>query len=265
MDGDFFIRETVSPCGIGGGSRSGAAGHGLAGAPLPDPHLNVLPVDDPGKFRIHPVGEHGVQLKLGADGLQVQIGRLVDPDHGMGIAHGDAGHRPVLPGHIDLLSDHLVSQPHHGNLSRCCGGSAHINTHTGHLAPFHGEVQVLQPRLGLDDQVGLVSQPLVIDELGNAPDAVAAHGTLRAVCVVHSHPEIRHIRGIDGNQAVRSDALVAVAVLEGKTAGILHGSLGTVHIDVVVAAAVHLGKFHLKLLLSQNHSMILPLLYYAGF
>src|SRR6185436_3765621 len=100
------------------------------------------------------------------------------------------------------------------------------------------------PALGLDRDRLLPGQPVVVDVLADAADAVAAHRSLGAVGVEHDHPEVGLLRGGDQDEAVGADAGVAVADRDRQRRGIGDLLLEGVDVDVVVAGAVHLGEFH---------------------
>ncbi len=79
----------------------------------------------------------------------------------------------------------------------------------------------------------------------DAADTVAAHFAAAAVGVIHLHPHVGGGRGAQHDQAVAADTEAAIgdAAGEGPRIGRTH-PVGD-DIDVVVAAAVHLGECEL--------------------
>ena len=87
-----------------------------------------------------------------------------------------------------------------------------------------------------------VRHAVVVQVFAHAADAVAAHFTLRTVGVKNAHLRIRLVRRGDQNDAVAADAEMRLAQPDRKFLGIGDRLVKTVEIDVVVAAAVHLGE-----------------------
>ena len=109
------------------------------------------------------------------------------------------------------------------------------------------EVQGQHAPPGLDGDAVLPRQAVVVEVLGHAPDAVAAHLALGAVGIEHPHPGVGPFRGHDEDQAVGADAEVPVADGHRQAGGIGRGRLPEgLDVDVVVADPVHLGEFHRK-------------------
>ena len=183
-------------------------------------------------------------FKQGADLFDLQPIHVVAPHHRVGVAHGHAGHHPLFSAYRHRLTDDRVAHAHHRDGVRLYRGSTHVHLDPGDHAILHRQIQVLHPALGLYGDGGLVGQALVIAELGHAADAVAAHGALTAIGVVHGHAEIRLVGGADEDEPIGANAKVPVAELQRHAVWVWQGLLGTVHIDIVIAAAVHFCKFH---------------------
>ena len=69
---------------------------------------------------------------------------------------------------------------------------------------------VRMPRPVSIRSVFLAADAMVVDILGHAADAVAAHLRLGAVGVEHPHPGVGHLAGADQNQSVAADAEMPV-------------------------------------------------------
>jgi hypothetical protein len=122
---------------------------------------------------------------------------------------------------------------------------AHIDADRLDLAAGEVEVQRQHAAAGLDLQRVVARQAAVVDELGDAADAVAAHLRLAAVGVEHAHLRVGDLGAADEDEAVAADAEVAVA--HGARQGRRVGGFGLVEaidVDVVVAEAVHLHESH---------------------
>ena len=84
--------------------------------------------------------------------------------------------------------------------------------------------------------------PLLVEELGDASDRIAAHLRLGAVLIVYMHLEALSIVPGVGHHAVAPDAGVAVGVAPGKCRIVEGGVAVTIDVDVVVAQCLHLGE-----------------------
>ena len=113
------------------------------------------------------------------------------------------------------------------------------------LPDFTSRCKVNTPRPGLDAQRVVGRQAVVVDELGDAADAVAAHLRLAAVGVEHAHLRVGDLGGADEDEAVAADAEVPVADAPGELGGVGGRRLAdAIDVDVVVADAVHLVESH---------------------
>jgi hypothetical protein len=84
---------------------------------------------------------------------------------------------------------------------------------------------------------------LIIDKFTNTAATVAAHHRLRAVGIENAHTEIGNVRAPDEYQAVTADTGVKTAPLYRFYFGVSQLGARRVNIDVVVARAMHFGKF----------------------
>ena len=83
---------------------------------------------------------------------------------------------------------------------------------------------------------------LLVEELGDAADRIAAHLRLGAVLIIYVHLEALSIVPGVGHHTIAPDAGVAVGVAAGEC-GIVEGGVAvTIDIDVVVAQGLHLGE-----------------------
>ena len=199
---------------------------------------------------VHMLGEGRVVLKAGADALQIQRLHILHQRHAMGVAHGESSHLPGLALHRNGPVDHRVrSKALHRHQSRLEFGGAHLHLPDA-LAPAG---KVLDACQRLDGHL-LPGHPVLIQPLGHAADAVAAHGALAAVGVEHAHGGVGHLGGGDADQPVRPHREPPGAEQPGQLGGIVDHALQTIQINIVVAAAMHLGKFqpHAHPLLSHS-------------
>ncbi len=87
---------------------------------------------------------------------------------------------------------------------------------------------------------------MIVDILGEAADAVAAHLHLAAVGIVDLHFEVSDCRWVNRQQLIRADAEAAVAKLFGHGFQVLDVVCQTIEKDEIVARPMHLGElqFH---------------------
>ena len=79
---------------------------------------------------------------------------------------------------------------------------------------------------------------MVIDIFCNAADTVSAHGTLRAVQIVHIHLAVCNLRRADQDQTIGTNAKMTVADKFCHCGRILNSLLKTVYIYIIVSNAV---------------------------
>src|SRR5262249_43629972 len=126
------------------------------------------------------------------------------------------------------------------------------HAHLAHLAAGHLQFQGQHAAAGLDGQHRLAGDAVVVDELGYTADPISAHLRLAAVGVEHAHARVGPLRGTDEDKAVAADAEVPVADGATEGRGVLRRRIAdAIHVNVVIADAVHLRKFHLY-----SHSMV---------
>ena len=85
---------------------------------------------------------------------------------------------------------------------------------------------------------------VIIDKLAYAACGVSAHISLAAVGIEHSHSEIRLVGGHYKHKSVGTYAEMAVADDLGNSFGVSHGLLKAVHVNIIIADALHFCKFH---------------------
>ena len=186
-------------------------------------------------------------FKPRADAGQVHPGHVRHPRHAVGVAHRHAGHRPGPAAHHQLLANgRPAAKAQRGQVGGGKAGPAHLHLpHAVAAAP-----QRFDAREGLHFRL-ILHKAVLKQPLGNASDAVAAHGPLAAVGVEHAHLCVRRVAVADADEAVRPHGKVPGA--QGHRRGSrVKGKAGkAVHIDVVVAAALHFGEI-------QNHRKLPP-------
>src|SRR5262249_54438085 len=98
---------------------------------------------------------------------------------------------------------------------------------------------------GLYGQRRFRSDAMIMDELAETAQAVAAHLRLAAVGVEHPHARIGPLRGTDKDEAIRADATMSIADDLAQLGGMLwRRVMDAIDVDVVVAQPVHLPEFH---------------------
>ena len=170
-------------------------------------------------------------LHLWAQGGQVQGGGSVRLNYRVRIAHGH-GDGFVLP---------VPDGQHNGRLHH---GHAHPHRRPRRRAVPDEQGQLPLPRPGLDGEMPLVCQPLVVHVLAKAADAVAAHGPLGAVGVEHPHFEIRPLGRAHTDDAVPAHAEVPVRQAAGQLGQAVRRTGHAVDKNVIIPQTVHFGKAH---------------------
>src|SRR5512135_2223528 len=202
---------------------AGAAGPGLTRAPLPHAHFYFARAEDLDELRVHPLGKKRVVLEARSKLFQIQRIDVVEIEHAVRVAHGNAGdlvgfavdgERPVFDLTVGV----------HRNLPPLEDRLAHVD-----LDQFADDAR---PR-----------DAVVVDIFGEAADAVAAHLHLAAVGVVDLHLEIGHLRGMDGQQLIGADTEAAIAKVLGDRVQMIDILFQAVEEDKIVARPVHLGEF----------------------
>ena len=246
--GQLHLHGAVGKAGQHGGhqgrARAGAAGQGFPRAPLPNPHLQDAPVNDPNEFHIRAPGKQGMMLDHGADGGQINHLRVPHEEHGVGIAHVDAGDEPGLPHDLQAVAQHQFARQIHGDQAGVQFRRAHIRLHAGHLAVFHREPQLLQAPLGGNGQLRFIGHAPLIHVFADAADGVAAHFGFAAIGVENAHAKVRAVRGLNEHQAVGARAEMVPRHDDGHALRVRDQFFKAVDKQIIVSDAVHLGKFH---------------------
>ena len=165
----------------------------------------------------------------------------------MGIAHGDDVGLP----HCSVYSKGLP-------LKKCLGIKAlrkpdrdgagfkdrlsHIDSCATDLAVFHEKPGHLYARACFYTDHVTLGKSVLMGIPGHAAGGIAAHFGLGSVGIEDAHPDIGHVRGTDKDQSVSAYAAMPVRNDLGDFGRIINMLGKAVHVDIVVAAAVHLGK-----------------------
>ena len=127
-------------------------------------------------------------------------------------------------------------------------GFEHVNSDTIHLRAIEMEVENFDARQCQQADAAVLRQSAFVEILTDATAGVSAHHRLGSVGIENAHGEVGfgYRRTADQHQAVAADARVAVAPATGCLCRIGDGPATDVYIDIVVAAAMHLGEryFH---------------------
>ena len=165
----------------------------------------------------------------------------------MRVAHGCAGDVILVTVDDDRLVDDHVAFELYGHLLRAKRCRAHIDRNLVRLAVHRHDAARLDAALCLDIDDRLFHDAVVEEVLCDAADAVAAHETLAAVAVEHTHLSVCHIGRADEDDTVAADAVVAVGQVDGEELRRGNFVFEAVDINVVVAARRHLGERQLDL------------------
>src|ERR1700687_3770623 len=88
---------------------------------------------------------------------------------------------------------------------------------------------------------------MVINELRDASDPVAAHFRLAAVGIEHAHARVRLVGGADEDQPIRTDPEMPIADGPAQSSRIMrHRVAEAIDVDILVADAVHFGETHVS-------------------
>ena len=240
---------------------AGAAGQGFPGSPLPDPHLEHAPVDHPHELHVRPPGEQGMMLDHGPDHGHIDHLGIPHENHRVGIAHVHAGDKPGLAHDLQPMAQHQLPGQIHRDQPGVQLRRAHIRPHPGDLPVFHRKPRLLHAALGGDGKAGFIREPPLIHIFADAADGVAAHFGFAAIGVEDAHAEIRAVGRLDEHQPIRARAEMGPAHHQRQPLRILHHFFKAIHIQVIVADALHFGKPHCS---SLPFRMMLLMLCCAG-
>ena len=126
-------------------------------------------------------------------------------------------------------------------------GCAHVDGDALHHAIANVEDKRLDARICKQSYLCLCCKGSLVEIFPDTPRGIAAHHRLRAVGIENTHTVVGLWDGRRANQhqSVAADALVAVTPKDGCLNGIGDGVLHGINVDIVVAAAVHLGEMDL--------------------
>src|SRR6266576_1970362 len=222
------------------GASARAARPGFARAALPDAHFHFFRADDLDKLSVHSLGEERVMLEARPDLFQIEGVDIVEIDHTVRIAHGDASDFIRLTVHRQRpVFDLAVGVD--GNLSPFEDRLAHVD--------FDQLADDLWPNNageGFDFELALLRDAMIVNIFGEAANPVAAHLHLAAVGVVDLHLEVGDLRWMHRQQLVGADAEATVAELLSDRIQVVDVLFQAIEENKIIACAVHLGElqFH---------------------
>ena len=85
---------------------------------------------------------------------------------------------------------------------------------------------------------------VIVGEFCHTADPVSAHGSLRAVQIIHIHFAVCHIGRLDQDQTVRADTEVPVADKSCNSRRIGNGFFKAVDIYIIISNTLHFCKLH---------------------
>ena len=237
------------------GARAGAAGERLAGAALPGALPQLAAAEDLHELAVHAFRETADRLRAAGRcrapsrrsarrrtstqcglPIETEVTRNSRPPTASGTSTtGSSGPRGRAEVSSESRSGIKIGSP--------------MSTRTWSTLPcatFNSSVQ--HPAGGLDLQRVAAADAVVVDVLGDAADAVAAHLGGRAVGVEHPHLGVGPLRwgrsGSGRRRRRRSGGRTCGGPARECSVG--HGFGEAIDVDVVVAGAVHLGEVHGK-------------------
>ncbi len=226
----------------------GAAGAGDPGAAFPGAltqhrHAAFLGQEG-GELDIGPVGEARIALERRPPALERHALGVGDEAHRVRVAHADREQIQALALDLRLQAQ---ERPGHIQADRHLGWAQarppHVHRRADHRARAQRQLDREHPRPGLHPHRRCAHASALEGQLGQAADAVAAHLRLRSVGVEHRHAAVGAARGQERDQAVGAHPGVAVAHRPRQRGQIAReGAREAIEVDVVVAAAVHLGE-----------------------
>ena len=179
--------------------------------------------------------------------FQLQIPHILHKDNGVGIPHGHAGHTVCNSSHPDGNIHRPFPGNHNRNPLRIQYGTAHVHPYQGDFVLLvHRKFQMFDLSRADNGYPLFVRKSFIIHIFRHAADSVAAHFGPGPVRVVHLHLKIGRFGRIDKDNAIASYAEMPVAQKAHHPGLILLGNFPgcPVNIDIIVAASMHLGKFH---------------------
>ena len=194
---------------------------------LPGPHADLARAEDLDEVGVHPARERRVMLE--AQGRAPRAGNRSDIRRRRSPRAGCPSRRRSRPasGRRPWIGASIGGSPgRRVGISAAFKIGAPMSTRTRRtLPPSTSRSSVRTPRPVSTVTASLPGQAVVVDVLGHAADAVAAHLRLGAVGVEHPHPRVGPLRGHDQDQAVGADAEMPVADRHRQPRGI--GRSGT--------------------------------------
>ena len=198
-----------------GRARAGAARQRDAAAALPDHQIDLAARTHVRELDVGALGETLRRLEQGTEllGQRAQRGAVVEEDHRVGVAHRDGRElKAAAVGRDRLAQDARRAGGQDRDLVARQPRAAHLDGHGANAPRLDVQVAGEHAGAGLDAQGGAAQRRVgLVEQLGDAADAVAAHLGLAAVGVEHAHARVAHLAGQDREHAVAADAEVAIA------------------------------------------------------
>ena len=145
------------------------------------------------EFRIYPSWKCLVVLKQWSHLMKRKVINIIYEYYTVGISHGYAGHFVFLAIHLYRTVYNCVTLTNYRYKLRLKDRLTHIYSYHINLAVLYEELKVLYSGKGLNRNLGLVSETVIINVFAYAADSVSAHLRLGSVCIEHSHSEICHL------------------------------------------------------------------------
>src|SRR5262245_922627 len=230
--------------GDGGGARAGSACHRLARAALPHAHGEAGRPEHADELRVHSPRKERVVLEARSQVGERERRRILVHEHdAMRIPHRHAGDAPGAAGYLERPLDHLAVGGD-GDRAAVPDRDAHVDGHSLDAPIYDLGMEELDAGVGLDAERIGVDEPVVVDELREAADAVPAHLGPRAVGVVDHHPAVgvTRARPLDQDEPVGPDPAPSVAEPRRQPGRVTREPLAGVDVDEVVRRPVQLGE-----------------------
>ena len=223
-------------------ARARAAGQRFAVAALEAAHLDRRGVDHADELGVDALGEDRRVFKQRADFLQIELLDMLGEHNAVRIAGRDAGDGVFAAADLHAMVDHALAGQRAGHVLRPERHRAHIDRGRADLAKARVQRHGLYAAGRLDGHAHPVDQPVVVDELGHAADAVAGHESFGAVAVEYTHLRIGDVAALDQHKAVRAHAVMPVAQRHAQRLRAGDRGIVVVDVDVVAAGALHFGE-----------------------
>ena len=177
--------------------------------------------------------------------FDIQIFQIIHIYDRMWISHRNSSDVVSSSINIQWLIDYLLFCGNHRNLSGSQNWCAHVNLNKSNFSIItQSQVQIFNTALSSNRNIRFIYNAVIVGIFCHTANSVSAHGTLRAVQVIHIHFTVCHIGWLDQNQSVRSDSEVTVADKFCDSRRITYSFFKAVYIYIIVSDSMHFGKFH---------------------